>query len=129
MLPACFLLSFFSGPARLASKGEFAPGQGFILLDDVACTGTESYLMDCPHSNWGQHDCSHEEDVGIRCSLVRNRITEDKTGKELKGNTPKLLFVATDVFVLSGDNGRSADLFFCLSSEQNGGMEFNFNIQ
>ncbi|ETE66948.1 Neurotrypsin, partial [Ophiophagus hannah] len=76
---ACRQLGF-SGPARLASKGEFAPGQGFILLDDVACIGMESSLMDCPHSNWGQHDCSHEEDVGIHCSLVSNRITEDKTG-------------------------------------------------
>ncbi|XP_070801792.1 neurotrypsin-like [Pituophis catenifer annectens] len=76
---ACRQLGF-NGPARLASKDEFAPGQGFILLDDVACIGTESSLMDCPHSNWGQHDCSHEEDVGICCSLVGNRITEDKTG-------------------------------------------------
>ncbi|KAG8135093.1 hypothetical protein E2320_008142 [Naja naja] len=76
---ACRQLGF-SGPARLASKGEFAPGQGFILLDDVACIGMESSLMDCPRSNWGQHDCSHEEDVGIHCSLVSNRITEDKTG-------------------------------------------------
>uniref|UniRef100_A0A670Y884 Neurotrypsin n=1 Tax=Pseudonaja textilis TaxID=8673 RepID=A0A670Y884_PSETE len=81
---ACRQLGF-----RLASKGEFAPGQSFILLDDVACIGTESSLMDCPHSNWGQHDCSHEEDVGIRCSLVSNRITEDKTGTELIGHAKK----------------------------------------
>uniref|UniRef100_A0A8C3DWQ7 Uncharacterized protein n=1 Tax=Corvus moneduloides TaxID=1196302 RepID=A0A8C3DWQ7_CORMO len=40
----------------------------FILLDDVACVGTELSLLDCPHSNWGQHDCSHAEDLGVRCS-------------------------------------------------------------
>uniref|UniRef100_A0A8C0BUC9 Neurotrypsin n=1 Tax=Buteo japonicus TaxID=224669 RepID=A0A8C0BUC9_9AVES len=48
--------------------GDYAAGQGFILLDDVACAGTELSLLDCPHSNWGQHDCSHAEDVGVRCS-------------------------------------------------------------
>ncbi|XP_042317045.1 neurotrypsin-like isoform X2 [Sceloporus undulatus] len=73
---ACRQLGF-SGPARLASEGEFASGQGFILLDDVACTGTERSLFDCPHSNWGQHDCSHEEDVGVHCSLDSNKITEE----------------------------------------------------
>ncbi|KAH0624353.1 hypothetical protein JD844_031747 [Phrynosoma platyrhinos] len=73
---ACRQLGF-SGPARLASEGEFASGQGFILLDDVACTGTEQSLFDCPHSNWGQHDCSHEEDVGVHCSLDSNKITEE----------------------------------------------------
>ncbi|XP_061490764.1 neurotrypsin-like isoform X4 [Rhineura floridana] len=76
---ACRQLGF-SGPARLASEGEFASGQGFILLDDVACKGTELSLFDCPHSNWGQHDCSHEEDVGVHCSLDSNRITEEATG-------------------------------------------------
>ncbi|NXV80834.1 NETR protein, partial [Atlantisia rogersi] len=45
-------------------------GQGFILLDDVACLGTELSLLDCPHSNWGQHDCSHAEDVGVRSTHV-----------------------------------------------------------
>uniref|UniRef100_A0A8B9TG54 Neurotrypsin n=1 Tax=Anas platyrhynchos TaxID=8839 RepID=A0A8B9TG54_ANAPL len=48
--------------------GDYAAGQGLILLDDVACVGTELSLLDCPHSNWGQHDCSHAEDVGVRCS-------------------------------------------------------------
>nr|XP_060625157.1 neurotrypsin-like [Anolis sagrei ordinatus] len=71
---ACRQLGF-SGPARLASEGEFASGKGFILLDDVACMGTEQSLFDCPHSNWGQHDCSHEEDVGVHCSLESNSIT------------------------------------------------------
>uniref|UniRef100_A0A8C0IMQ9 Neurotrypsin n=1 Tax=Chelonoidis abingdonii TaxID=106734 RepID=A0A8C0IMQ9_CHEAB len=53
---------------------------GFILLDDVACTGTEFSFLDCPHSNWGQHDCSHAEDVGVRCSPETNKIIEDTAG-------------------------------------------------
>ncbi|POI28160.1 hypothetical protein CIB84_008090, partial [Bambusicola thoracicus] len=65
----------FSGPATLASEADYAAGQGFILLDDVACVGTELSLLDCPHSNWGQHDCSHAEDVGVHCSPESNTVT------------------------------------------------------
>uniref|UniRef100_A0A8C3BUD4 Neurotrypsin n=1 Tax=Cairina moschata TaxID=8855 RepID=A0A8C3BUD4_CAIMO len=64
----------FSGPATLASEGDYAAGQGLILLDDVACVGTELSLLDCPHSNWGQHDCSHAEDMGVRCSPETTRV-------------------------------------------------------
>ncbi|NXA39889.1 NETR protein, partial [Eudromia elegans] len=69
-----------SGPATLASEGDFSAGQGFILLDDVACTGTELSLLDCAHSDWGQHDCSHAEDVGIHCSPESNTAVNGNLG-------------------------------------------------
>ncbi|NXU70106.1 NETR protein, partial [Oreotrochilus melanogaster] len=59
-------------------------GQGFILLDDVACVGTELSLLDCPHSNWGQHDCSHMEDVGVRCSPESNTATGGSLGPPVR---------------------------------------------
>ncbi|XP_019357967.1 PREDICTED: neurotrypsin-like isoform X1 [Gavialis gangeticus] len=73
----------FSGPACLAGEGEYAAGLGFILLDDVGCKGTELSLLDCPHSNWGQHDCSHAEDVGIRCS-PENKIFDGTLGPPVR---------------------------------------------
>ncbi|XP_077202299.1 neurotrypsin-like isoform X10 [Paroedura picta] len=76
---ACRQLGF-RGPARLGSEGEFPPGQGFIMLDDVSCVGPERSLLDCSHSQWGQHDCSHEEDVGIHCSLENDTITQEAPG-------------------------------------------------
>ena len=27
-------------------------------LDDVSCLGTELLLKDCPHLNWGVHNCN-----------------------------------------------------------------------
>lgn len=45
----------------------YGEGTGLILLDEVKCEGGESSLLECAHSQWGQHDCSHSEDVGIRC--------------------------------------------------------------
>ncbi len=39
-----------------------------ILLDDVACTGSESSLVDCGHQPIGTHNCGHTEDCGVTCA-------------------------------------------------------------
>ena len=38
-----------------------------ILLDDVACRGSESWLIDCNYDG-NTADCFHSEDVGIVCT-------------------------------------------------------------
>lgn len=55
------------GRAEVAPDGVYEEGQGLILLDEVQCLGTEASLLACTHSEWRQHDCSHSEDVGVRC--------------------------------------------------------------
>ena len=42
-------------------------GTGAIWLDNVVCTGNEARLYDCQNTGIGVHNCSHFEDVGIRC--------------------------------------------------------------
>lgn len=37
-----------------------------IFMDNVACTGTESRLIDCPFDSHTA-DCVHAEDAGVRC--------------------------------------------------------------
>ncbi|XP_073693839.1 scavenger receptor cysteine-rich type 1 protein M130-like [Garra rufa] len=49
-------------------KAHFGPGSGKILMDGVACSGSESTLKDCRSNGWGAGDCSHGEDAGVRCS-------------------------------------------------------------
>ncbi|KAK3593703.1 hypothetical protein CHS0354_013598, partial [Potamilus streckersoni] len=39
-------------------------------MDDVTCSGMERKLIDCLFSNWGNNDCTHAEDVGVRCNIL-----------------------------------------------------------
>ena len=45
---------------------RFGEGTGPIWLDDLVCEGIELSLLDC-EGNLNNHDCTHDEDVGIRC--------------------------------------------------------------
>ncbi|NXG39680.1 DMBT1 protein, partial [Dromaius novaehollandiae] len=49
-------------------SAHFGQGSGPIWLDSVHCIGTESTFTKCRLSNWGEHNCGHEEDAGVVCS-------------------------------------------------------------
>ena len=53
--------------ATAYSFARFGQGSGLILLDNVACVGTESRLIDCPANPIGTHNCVHSEDAGVGC--------------------------------------------------------------
>ncbi|XP_032869682.1 scavenger receptor cysteine-rich type 1 protein M130-like [Amblyraja radiata] len=57
------------GAARWTpAAAAIAPVSGDIWLEEVKCTGTESFLSRCLASPLGQHDCDHKEDVIVICS-------------------------------------------------------------
>lgn len=61
--------------SQVAVKGEFTGGKGQIWLDQVKCQGNESGIDQCTHWQWGEHNCLHTEDVGVRCFTgPRNRL-------------------------------------------------------
>ncbi|KAM5233653.1 neurotrypsin isoform 3-T3 [Hipposideros larvatus] len=61
----CRQLGFKYG--KQVSANHFEESRGPIWLDDVSCSGREASFLQCPRPQWGRHDCSHREDVGIAC--------------------------------------------------------------
>ena len=62
------LLILFHVGALAYTNAYFGRGYGGIFLDNVACSGTESRLMDCiSSSRIGVHNCRHYDDAGVKC--------------------------------------------------------------
>lgn len=62
----CRQLGFFDATAAYG-QAFFGEGAGMILLDDVACTGTETDIVQCAHGYWMNTDCVSAEDAGVVC--------------------------------------------------------------
>ena len=59
---------FYSSAYTYYGGAYFGQGTGPIWLDDLSCSGSELTLLQCSHRGLGSHNCSHNEDVSVRCS-------------------------------------------------------------
>ena len=50
-----------------AMNALFGQGSGPVHLDGMACNGSETSLVQCPHNGWGTVSCGHSDDVGVFC--------------------------------------------------------------
>ena len=46
---------------------KYGEGSGEIWLDNVECVGNELIIQNCVHNGWGNENCHHDEDVGVKC--------------------------------------------------------------
>ena len=62
--------------ATAQGNAAYGRGPGPIVLDDVACVGTESNILSCPFDR-DTSDCQHSEDAGVTCVTDRkcNKVT------------------------------------------------------
>ena len=54
----------------LRTLDQVPSGSGPIWLDNLHCTGEEQNITKCSHPGWGNHDCTHSEDVGVECKTA-----------------------------------------------------------
>ena len=63
---ALFFVLLLMTAATAYSSAFYGQGTGPILMDDVACIGSESDLINCAFDN-NTGDCRHSEDASVRC--------------------------------------------------------------
>ena len=73
---ACRAVGYAGGAERSGRgsdqfrRAHFGQGTGAIWLDDVNCEGDEASPLMCLHRGVGVNNCTHTEDVGVRCSTT-----------------------------------------------------------
>jgi len=70
------------GSRRKIGNSNYRTDHGQIWLDDVRCSGRERDTDECSHSDWGVHDCCHDEDFSVSCFQVEVRLNGGRDPRE-----------------------------------------------
>jgi deleted-in-malignant-brain-tumors protein 1 len=59
----------FTGVNATRKYAYYGRGIGPILLNNIRCTGNESYIWECSHHGWNVYPmyCGHWFDLGVDC--------------------------------------------------------------
>uniref|UniRef100_W5K031 SRCR domain-containing protein n=1 Tax=Astyanax mexicanus TaxID=7994 RepID=W5K031_ASTMX len=56
-------------PVEVMGAAAFGRGEGQVWSEELQCRGNESQIHFCPKSSSLKHNCSHDNDVGLMCSV------------------------------------------------------------
>uniref|UniRef100_A0A4W4DT54 SRCR domain-containing protein n=1 Tax=Electrophorus electricus TaxID=8005 RepID=A0A4W4DT54_ELEEL len=56
-------------PVEVLGAAAFGRGEGQVWTEELQCRGNESDIFSCPTISAVKHDCSHDSDVGLVCSV------------------------------------------------------------
>ncbi|XP_022810214.1 deleted in malignant brain tumors 1 protein-like, partial [Stylophora pistillata] len=57
----------YDGALSAPGDAKFGQGTGPTWLDDVQCVGDETFISQCNHKGWGNHNCGHYSDASVLC--------------------------------------------------------------
>ena len=63
----CRQLGFVEGSRFRCHAACFGEGEGKVWMDALACPRGGDKVMLCDFKQWGEHDCTHANDVGVCC--------------------------------------------------------------
>ena len=63
----CRMMGYESGAYNATYKQSNVSKSNNIWLDELQCNGTETDVEQCLHRGWGVHNCTHADDVSVRC--------------------------------------------------------------
>ncbi|XP_076860600.1 antigen WC1.1-like [Brachyhypopomus gauderio] len=56
-------------PVEVLGAAAFGRGEGQMWTEELQCRGNESEIYSCPTSSTLRNNCSHDNDVGVKCSV------------------------------------------------------------
>ena len=78
-------VAYFLPDATATLGGSFGIRTGMIHVNDMLCTGSESRLIDCPHSTTVS-GCDHSNDAGVVC---REAVLAPRSSTEMPSSSEK----------------------------------------